>query len=37
MAAVDIDVRYVAHLARLSLTPEEAQKIVAELGFVPVN
>ena len=34
MAAVDIDVAYVAHLARLSLTPEEAQKFGAQLGNV---
>ena len=34
MAAVDIDVNYVAHLARLSLSPEEEQKIGAQLGNV---
>ena len=34
MANVDIDVKYVAHLARLSLTPEEEQKIGAQLGSV---
>jgi aspartyl-tRNA(Asn)/glutamyl-tRNA(Gln) amidotransferase subunit C len=34
MAAVDIDVNYVAHLARLALTPEEAQKFGAQLGNV---
>ena len=34
MAAVDIDVAYVAHLARLSLTPEEARKFGAQLGTV---
>jgi len=34
MAAVEIDVRYVAHLARLELTPEEEQKIGAQLGNV---
>lgn len=34
MAAVDIDVNYVAHLARLSLTPEEASKFGAQLGNV---
>jgi aspartyl-tRNA(Asn)/glutamyl-tRNA(Gln) amidotransferase subunit C len=33
-AAVDIDVAYVAHLARLSLSPEEAQKFGAQLGNV---
>jgi len=30
----EIDVKYVAHLARLSLTPEEEQKIGAQLGSV---
>jgi aspartyl-tRNA(Asn)/glutamyl-tRNA(Gln) amidotransferase subunit C len=34
MPPVEIDVRYVAHLARLSLTPEEEQKIGAQLGQV---
>lgn len=34
MAAVDIDVNYVAHLARLSLSPEEAQKFGAQLNQV---
>ena len=34
MAADDIDVKYVAHLARLSLTPEEEHKIGAQLGHV---
>jgi len=34
MAKVDIDVKYVAHLARLSLTPEEEQKIEAQLGDI---
>jgi len=29
--AVEIDVKYVAHLARLSLAPEEEQKIGAQL------
>jgi aspartyl-tRNA(Asn)/glutamyl-tRNA(Gln) amidotransferase subunit C len=31
MPAVEIDVKYVAHLARLSLTPDEEQKISAQL------
>lgn len=31
MSAVEIDVEYVAHLARLGLTPEESQKISAQL------
>src|SRR5881409_3607413 len=34
MAANDFDVKYVAHLARLSLTPEEEQKFGAQLGQV---
>jgi aspartyl-tRNA(Asn)/glutamyl-tRNA(Gln) amidotransferase subunit C len=29
-----LNVKYVAHLARLSLTPEEEQKIGAQLGSV---
>jgi aspartyl-tRNA(Asn)/glutamyl-tRNA(Gln) amidotransferase subunit C len=31
---MEIDVKYVAHLARLSLTPEEEQKMAAQLGSV---
>jgi len=34
MPPVEIDVKYVAHLARLSLTPEEEQKIGAQLGNI---
>jgi aspartyl-tRNA(Asn)/glutamyl-tRNA(Gln) amidotransferase subunit C len=34
MAATEIDVKYVAHLARLGLTPEEQQKFGAQLGQV---
>ena len=34
MPAVEIDVKYVAHLARLSLTPDEEQKIGAQLGNI---
>jgi aspartyl-tRNA(Asn)/glutamyl-tRNA(Gln) amidotransferase subunit C len=34
MAAIEIDVRYVAHLARLQLTPEEEKKFGAQLGQV---
>ena len=34
MNQVDIDVKYVAHLARLSLSPEEEQKIGAQLGNI---
>ena len=32
MAAIDI--KYVAHLARISLTPEEEKKIGAQLGHI---
>ena len=31
MAATEIDVKYVAHLARISLSPAEEQKIGAQL------
>ena len=34
MAAVEIDVKYVAHLARLALSPEEEQKIGAQLNHI---
>ena len=34
MAAVEIDVKYVAHLARLTLSPDEEQKIGAQLGNI---
>jgi aspartyl-tRNA(Asn)/glutamyl-tRNA(Gln) amidotransferase subunit C len=34
MPNADIDVKYVAHLARLSLSPEEQQKIGAQLGNI---
>ena len=34
MAHVEIDVKYVAHLARLSLTPEEERKMGAQLGNI---
>ncbi len=34
MGATDLDVKYVAHLARLSLTAEEEQKFGAQLGQV---
>jgi aspartyl-tRNA(Asn)/glutamyl-tRNA(Gln) amidotransferase subunit C len=34
MAAVGIDVRYVAHLARIALSPEEEQKLGAQLGQI---
>ncbi len=34
MAAVEIDVKYVAHLARLSLSPEEERKMGEQLGNI---
>ncbi len=34
MAAPQMDVKYVAHLARLHLTPEEERKFGAQLGQV---
>jgi aspartyl-tRNA(Asn)/glutamyl-tRNA(Gln) amidotransferase subunit C len=34
MAAVEIDVNYVAHLARISLSPEEGQKMASQLGQI---
>jgi len=34
MAAAPIDVKYVAHLARIALTPEEEQQIGAQLGNI---
>ena len=34
MSNVDIDVKYVAHLARLSLSPEEERRIGAQLGNI---
>ena len=34
MNAPRIDVKYVAHLARLSLSPEEERKIGAQLGNI---
>lgn len=30
----DLNVKYIAHLARLELTPEEEQKIGAQLGSI---
>jgi len=35
MAAVEIDVKYVAHLARLALEADEEQKYGAQLSQVP--
>jgi aspartyl-tRNA(Asn)/glutamyl-tRNA(Gln) amidotransferase subunit C len=34
MAAAEIDVKYVAHLARLALTPEEEKQLGAQLGNI---
>jgi aspartyl-tRNA(Asn)/glutamyl-tRNA(Gln) amidotransferase subunit C len=34
MASKEIDVKYVAHLARLSLTPEEEAKFGSQLGSI---
>ncbi len=34
MAQVEIDIKYVAHLARLSLSPEEERQIGAQLGSI---
>ncbi|HWQ93351.1 MAG TPA: Asp-tRNA(Asn)/Glu-tRNA(Gln) amidotransferase subunit GatC [Clostridia bacterium] len=32
--AQEIDIKYVAHLARISLSPEEEQKMAAQLGSI---
>jgi aspartyl-tRNA(Asn)/glutamyl-tRNA(Gln) amidotransferase subunit C len=34
MAVPEIDVKYVAHLARLALTPEEEKKLADQLGHI---
>ncbi len=34
MSAVKIDIKYVAHLARLALTPAEEEQMAAQLGNV---
>ncbi|MGA2029108.1 MAG: Asp-tRNA(Asn)/Glu-tRNA(Gln) amidotransferase subunit GatC [Verrucomicrobiota bacterium] len=34
MAAAEIDVRYVAHLTRIALTPDEEKKLAAQLGNI---
>ena len=34
MSAGQIDVKYVAHLARISLTPDEEKKLAAQLGGI---
>ena len=34
MASAEIDVKYVAHLARIALTPDEEEKIGSQLGNI---
>jgi aspartyl-tRNA(Asn)/glutamyl-tRNA(Gln) amidotransferase subunit C len=34
MSAAEIDIKYVAHLARLHLTPDEEKKLGAQLGNI---
>jgi aspartyl-tRNA(Asn)/glutamyl-tRNA(Gln) amidotransferase subunit C len=34
MAAPEIDIKYVAHLARMHLTPDEEKKLGAQLGGI---
>ena len=34
MASAEIDVKYVAHLARIALTPDEEKKLGAQLGGI---
>jgi aspartyl-tRNA(Asn)/glutamyl-tRNA(Gln) amidotransferase subunit C len=34
MPAVEIDVKYVAHLARIALSPDEQQKLASQLGHI---
>ena len=34
MASTEIDIKYVAHLARLHLTPDEEKKFGAQLGNI---
>ncbi len=34
MAAAEIDVKYVAHLARIALTPDEEKKLTVQLGGI---
>jgi aspartyl-tRNA(Asn)/glutamyl-tRNA(Gln) amidotransferase subunit C len=34
MASAEIDIQYVAHLARFSLTPDEQKKLSAQLGSI---
>lgn len=34
MAAAEIDVKYVAHLARIALSPDEERKLSSQLGNI---
>jgi len=34
MAAADIDIKYVAHLGRVALAPDEEKKLAAQLGGI---
>jgi aspartyl-tRNA(Asn)/glutamyl-tRNA(Gln) amidotransferase subunit C len=34
MASTEIDIKYVAHLARIALTPDEEKKLAAQLGNI---
>jgi aspartyl-tRNA(Asn)/glutamyl-tRNA(Gln) amidotransferase subunit C len=34
MAAAEIDIKYVAHLARIALTSDEEKKLAAQLGGI---
>jgi aspartyl-tRNA(Asn)/glutamyl-tRNA(Gln) amidotransferase subunit C len=34
MAAAEIDIKYVAHLARIALTPDEEKKLAAQLAGI---
>jgi aspartyl-tRNA(Asn)/glutamyl-tRNA(Gln) amidotransferase subunit C len=34
VAATEFDIQYVAHLARLQLTPDEEKKLAAQLGGI---
>ena len=34
MAAAEIDIKYVAQLARIALTPDEEKKLAAQLGGI---
>jgi aspartyl-tRNA(Asn)/glutamyl-tRNA(Gln) amidotransferase subunit C len=34
MAAAEIDIKYVAHLARIALSPDEEKKLAAQLGGI---